>query len=50
MSLGSRIVSWRSCKYLIPTDSTTKAECVAVVEATKEIAWLKKILEYLQEK
>jgi hypothetical protein len=50
MSLGSTIVSWRSCKQPIPTDSTTEAKYVVVVEAMKEIVWLRKILEYLQEK
>eukprot|EP00253_Pinus_taeda_P014432 PITA_14432 len=37
MSLESRVVSWRSCKESIPTDSTTEAEYVAAVEATKEL-------------
>jgi hypothetical protein len=50
MSLGSTIVSWRSCKQLVPTDSTTEEEYVVATEATKEIVWLRKILEYLQEK
>ena len=50
MSLGSAAVSWRSCKQLVPTDSTTEAEYVAAAEATKEIVWLRKILEDLQEK
>ena len=50
MSLGSAAVSWRSHKQSVPTDSTTEAEYVAVAEATKEIVWLRKILEDLQEK
>eukprot|EP00253_Pinus_taeda_P010677 PITA_10677 len=33
-----------------PTDSTTEEEYVEVAEETKEIVWLKKILEYLQVK
>eukprot|EP00253_Pinus_taeda_P032943 PITA_32943 len=33
-----------------PTDSTTEAEYVATAEATKEIVWLRKILEDLQVK
>jgi hypothetical protein len=45
--LGSIIVSWRSCKQKFPTYSKTKVEYVAIVEATKEIVWLRKILEYL---
>jgi hypothetical protein len=47
MSLGSTVVSWRSHKQSIPTDSTIEAEYVVVAEATKEIVWLRKILEYL---
>jgi hypothetical protein len=34
----------------ISTDSTTKAEYVVVVKETREIVWLKNILEDLQEK
>ena len=47
MSLGSGVVSWRSHKQSVPADSTTEAEYVVVAEATKEIVWLKKILEDL---
>eukprot|EP00253_Pinus_taeda_P002966 PITA_02966 len=41
MSLGSGVVSWRSCKQSIPADSTTEAEYVAATEATKEMVWLR---------
>ena len=50
MSLGSVAVSWRSRKQSVPPDSTTEAKYVAAAEATKEIVWLRKILEDLQEK
>eukprot|EP00253_Pinus_taeda_P027478 PITA_27478 len=50
MSLGSGVVSWRSRKQSVPADSTTEAEYMAATEATKEIVWLRKILEYLQVK
>eukprot|EP00253_Pinus_taeda_P030853 PITA_30853 len=50
ISLGSGAISWRSRKQSVPADSTTEAEYVAVVDATKEIVWLKKILEDLQVK
>ena len=50
MSLGSGVVSWKWRKQSVPTDSTTEAEYVAADEATKEIVWLKKILEYLHMK
>eukprot|EP00253_Pinus_taeda_P021520 PITA_21520 len=50
MSLGSGAVSWRSHKQSVLAHSTTEAEYVAVAEATKEIVWLRKILEYLQVK
>eukprot|EP00253_Pinus_taeda_P017604 PITA_17604 len=47
MSLGSGVVSWRSCKQSVPADSTTEVEYVAATEATKEMVWLRKILEDL---
>ena len=50
MSLGSVVISWRSCNQSVPVDSTTEAEYVAATKATKEIVWLRKILEDLQEK
>eukprot|EP00253_Pinus_taeda_P004405 PITA_04405 len=50
MSLGSGAISWRSRKQLVPTDSTTEVEYVVAVEATKEIVWLRKILEDLHVK
>jgi len=50
MSLGSGAVSWRSCKQSVPADSTIEVEYVAAAEATQEIMWLRKILEYLQAK
>eukprot|EP00253_Pinus_taeda_P026080 PITA_26080 len=50
MSIGSGAVSWRSRKQSVPADSTTEAEYVAAAEATKEIVWLRKILEDLQVK
>eukprot|EP00253_Pinus_taeda_P030721 PITA_30721 len=37
-------------KQSVPVDSTTEAEYVAKAEATKEIVWLRKILEDLQVK
>jgi hypothetical protein len=37
MSLGLAVVSWRSCKQLVPVDSTTEAEYVVVVEEMKKI-------------
>jgi hypothetical protein len=48
--LDQELSPWRSHKQSVPTDSTTEAEYVAVAEATKEIVWLRKILEDLQEK
>ena len=50
MSLGLGVFSWRSHKQSIRTDSTIEGEYVAASEATKEIEWLKKILEDFQVK
>jgi hypothetical protein len=47
MSLGSTVISWISHKQLVLEDSTTKAEYVVVAKATKEIVWLRKILDDL---
>ena len=50
MNLGSTTINWISHKQHVPTDSTTEVEYVAAAQATKEIIWLRKILEDLQEK
>ena len=50
MSLGLGDVSWISRKQSIPMVSTTEAEYAAAAEETKEIVWLRKILEDLQMK
>eukprot|EP00253_Pinus_taeda_P014238 PITA_14238 len=50
LSIGSGAISWRSRKQSVLADSTTEAEYVAAGEATKEIVWLRKILEDLQVK
>ena len=47
MTLGSAAITWRSKKQAIPADSTTEAEYVAAAQATKEIVWLRKILDDL---
>ena len=47
---GVSTSGWRSKKQTIPTDSTTEAEYVAATQHTKEIVWLRKILDDLQEK
>jgi hypothetical protein len=50
MSLGSDVVSWISHKHLVPLDSTIEEKYVVTTKVTKEIVWLKKILEDLQGK
>ena len=50
MNLGLGDISWGSRKQSIPIDCTIEAEYVIVAEATEEIVWLRKILEYLQVK
>eukprot|EP00253_Pinus_taeda_P013486 PITA_13486 len=49
MSLGSETVVWRSHKQSVPANFMTEAKYVPVIEATKEIVWLKKIIEDLQQ-
>ena len=46
---GVSTSGWRSKKQTIPTDSTIEAEYVAATQHTKEIVWLRKILDDLQE-
>ena len=41
--LGGGAVSWRSIKQSRIADSTTKAEYVVALEATKKVVWLRKI-------
>ena len=50
MNLGSTTICWRSRKQSVPVDSITEVEYVAAAQATKEIIWIRKILEDLQEK
>ena len=50
MNIGSTSITWRSRKQFVPADSTTEAEYVAAAQAIKEIIWVHKILEDLQEK
>lgn len=50
MIIRSGIVSLRSHKQSVLIYSTSEAEYVVATEATKEIVWLRKILEHLQEK
>ncbi len=45
--LGIKLISWMSKKQISIALSTDEAEYVAAAEATKEIVWLRKILEYL---
>ena len=47
MNLGSAAITWRSRKQSLPVDSTTEAKYVAAAQATKEIIWLREILEDL---
>eukprot|EP00253_Pinus_taeda_P036432 PITA_36432 len=47
---GTQDFELKSHKQSVPTDSTTEAKYVAATEATKEIVWLRKILEDLQVK
>jgi len=50
MRLGLGYVPWMSLKNLVLIDSKTDVEYVATPEETKEIMWLEKTLEDLQEK
>ena len=50
MTLRSGFVSLRSPIQSILANSTIEAEYVEITKAMKEVMWLTKILEYLQEK
>ena len=43
-TLGGGATSWRSVKQSCIADSTTEAEYVAALEATKEAVWLRNFL------
>ncbi len=43
--LNGALIAWQSKRQSIVTTSTTKAEYVAVCEATKKAIWLKRLLE-----
>jgi hypothetical protein len=45
--LNGGAVSWKSFKHETTADSTTKAEYIAVSEATKEGVWIKKFMTEL---
>ena len=47
MNIGLAAITWRSRNQSVPADSTTEAEYVAAAQATKEIIWIRKILEDL---
>ena len=44
ITIGGVTVYWRSIKQQCIADSTTEAEYVASIEATKQVVWLKKFL------
>jgi hypothetical protein len=50
MSLGSTTISWGLHKQSITTDSSIEVEYVVFVKVEKEIVWLRKKLNDLQEK
>ena len=50
MNLGSTTITWRSRKKYVPVDSTTEVEYVVASQAIKEIIWIRKIIEVMQEK
>ena len=49
-TLGGNAVSWSSQLQKIVALSTTEAEYVAVIEASKEMVWLRSFLEELGKK
>jgi hypothetical protein len=42
--LAGDAVSWRSCKQIVLTKSTTEAELVALETTTNEVEWLRELL------
>ena len=38
---NGRAVSWKSSKQSVTTDSTTEAEYLAALDATKEAVWIR---------
>lgn len=48
MFLGDALISWKSKKQSTVSNSTTKAEYIAMAVAVKEILWISYILQELQ--
>ncbi|KAL0352217.1 UNVERIFIED_CONTAM: hypothetical protein Scaly_1610400 [Sesamum calycinum] len=45
--LNGGVVAWKSSKQHTKADSTTEAECIAALEAVKEVVWMKNYIQKL---
>jgi hypothetical protein len=42
------LISWKSCKQILIDTSTNHSEIIALYEATRECAWLRRVINHIQ--
>jgi hypothetical protein len=45
---GGTVISWKSCKHTLIGTSTNHSEIIALYEATRECAWLHRVINHIQ--
>jgi hypothetical protein len=45
---GETTISWKSCKHTLINTSTNHSEIIALYEAARECAWLRRVINHIQ--
>jgi hypothetical protein len=45
---GGTIISWKSAKHTIIAASTNHSEIIALYEASRECAWLRRVINHIE--
>jgi hypothetical protein len=45
---GGTIIFWKSCKQTLVVTSTNHSEIIALYEASRECAWLRRMIDHIQ--